>query len=236
MIGSLAQSLGIGRRELVAFTGAGGKSTLMLRLAEELADSGHRVLVTTTTKMGRNQVIDLPAVCQRADLGAVSASLASHPFVALVTGGDDHKVTGPPPEVIDELFRSSPVDYVLVEADGAHGRSLKAPASHEPVIPSGATTVVVLMGLDAVGGRIVEVAHRPESAAAITGLKLNDRLEAEHCVTVLTHSEGGLKGVPPAARVVVALITTGTLSADQAATRIIEGLGTCGRISDVVLV
>lgn len=235
MSGSLARVLGIGDRELVAFSGAGGKSTVMLRLGEELARAGKRVLVTTTTKMGRDQLDGLPGLCKSDDLHAVMTAVTSNSFVALVTGGDDHKATGPLPAVIDVLYGSVPVDYLLVEADGAHGRSLKAPGLHEPVIPTEATTVVVLMGVDAVGGRIADVAHRPERAAALTGLGVSDRLEVEHCVAVLTHPEGGLKGVPPAARVVVALTKAGTPTAERAAAQIMLRLSSWERISRVVM-
>lgn len=235
MIGPLVRLLGLGERELVAFTGAGGKSTLMLNLADELVGAGKRVLVTTTTKMGRDQIDRLPVVC-RSDLRkVVTAAVAANSIVGLATGGDAHKATGPPPEVLDALYRSVPVDFMLVEADGARGRSLKAPGPHEPVVPTEATTVVVLMGIDAVGGRIADVAHRPEQAAALTGLSVNDRLEVGHCVTVLTHPAGGLKGIPPSARVVVALTKTGTSALAKTAAEIVDGLGSCDRVSRIVL-
>ena len=233
---SVARLLGLGERELVAFTGAGGKSTLMLRLGEELANSGKRVVVTTTTKMGRDQVEGLPAVCRSDEITAVTAALDSTFLVALATGGDDHKATGPSPGVIDVLFGSVPVDYLLVEADGARGLSLKAPGPHEPVIPTKTTTVVVLLGVDAVGGRIADVAHRPKQAAALTGLGTGDRLEVRHCVTILTHEDGGLKGVPPGARVVVALTKTATPRMEHVATQIAQQLGSHRRISRVVVV
>ena len=232
----VARRLGLGARELVAFTGAGGKSTLMMRLGYELANAGRRVLVTTTTKMGIEQFEGLPAVCRNYDPSAVRAATDSHFLVGLVTGGDLHKATGPAPEVVDGLFAAVPVDYLLVEADGAHGLSLKAPGPHEPVIPAATTTVVVLMGVDAVGGRIVDVAHRPAPAAALTGLGISDRLTVEHCVMVLTHEHGGLQGVPGNARVVVALTKTGTASADRVAAHITERLSAHQRISRVVIV
>lgn len=236
MTSSLADGLGLGRRELVAFTGAGGKSTLMLRLADELVEKGNRVLVTTTTKMGRDQLTAVPAVCESDDLAAVAAALARHPLIALITGGDDHKATGPPPDVVDQLFRSTAVEYLLVEADGAHGRSLKAPAAHEPVIPSQATTVVVLIGIDAIGGRIADVAHRPAQAARLTGLGVDDRLTIEHCAAVLTHPRGGLKGVPVMARVVVALNKATEARGGPIATELARRLGSCQRISHMVVV
>ena len=232
----VASLLGLGARELVAFTGAGGKSTLMMRLGYELANAGRRVLVTTTTKMGIEQFDGLPAVCRSHEPSSVRAATAAHFLVGLVTGGDLHKATGPAPEVVDGLFAAVPVDYLLVEADGAHGLSLKAPGSHEPVIPGATSTVAILMGVDAVGGRIVDVAHRPAQAAALTGLGIGDRLTFEDCVTVLTHEHGGLQGVPQNARVVVALTKTGTLSADRAAAQIVDRLQDHRRISRVVMV
>ncbi len=72
--------------------------------------------------------------------------------------------------------------------------------------------MVVLIGIDAVGGRIAQVAHRPERAAALTGLDVGDTLEVQHCVAVLTHRSGGLQGVPPGARVVVAINKVSTAS------------------------
>lgn len=235
MTGALSQRLGLARRELVAFTGAGGKSTLMLRLADELVAIGHRVLVTTTTKMGRDQFTEFPSLCESHDLETVRAALARQPLVALITGGDDHKATGPPPEIVDELFRTAPFDYLLVEADGAHGRSLKAPASHEPVIPLATTTVVVLVGADAVDGRVFDVAHRPEQTAVLTGLKVDERLTVEDCIAVLSHPEGGLKGVPPGARVVVAITKSDEPGRTQAAARMARMLRSHERISGVVL-
>ena len=88
MTETLARRLGLGARELVAFTGAGGKSTFMLALAAELAGTGKRVLVTTTTKMGRDQLTSVPEVCRHQDLPAVTKAVRSNPFVALITGGD----------------------------------------------------------------------------------------------------------------------------------------------------
>jgi molybdenum cofactor cytidylyltransferase len=222
-------------RELVAVTGAGGKSTLILALAHELADEGKRVLVTTTTKMGPAQVAGFPAVCETADRETIDNALAAHTLVALITDRDDRKVTGPSPRIIDKLFETTMVDYLLVEADGARGRSLKAPAAHEPVVPPSATLVVVVMGVDAVGARISVAAHRPSQAAALTGRRIDERLTVEDCVTVLTHPRGGLQGIPPTARVVVALTKVSNPEHATTASRLRESLTAHQRISEVVV-
>ena len=235
MTAPLIERLGLREREFAAFVGAGGKSTVMLALAGELAEAGKRVVVTTTTKMGHGQIHGLPAVCRDPDVEALSEAVAFNSPVALATGGDDHKVTGPPPEVLDGLYQAVPLDYLLVEADGARGRSLKVPAAHEPVIPAEATMVVVLMGVDAVGGRICDVAHRPEQTAALTGLRVTDRLGVSDCVAVLTNPDGGLKGVPESARVVVALTKTYVPGGERSAAQISAALASSERVAAVIV-
>ena len=48
----LLHVLGLGRGDVAAVAGAGGKTTLVYRLASEARAAGLRVLVTTTTHMG----------------------------------------------------------------------------------------------------------------------------------------------------------------------------------------
>lgn len=61
-------------------------------------------------------------------------------------------------------------DYVLVEADGAACRPLKAHAPHEPVIPTGANQTICVVGASGFGRPIAAAAHRPERYAALSGV------------------------------------------------------------------
>ncbi len=135
----------------------------------------------------------------------VDGALATASPVFLVSEADGDKAAGFPPEVIDHLYATTSADYVLVEADGARRRPLKAPAAHEPVIPATAGVVVVVAGLDALGRTVGDAAHRPERVALLTGCSEDDRITPAVVAGVLGHDEGGLKGVPESARVVVAL-------------------------------
>lgn len=218
---SLAEQLGLGDRELVALVGGGGKSTVLLRLGNELAAVGNRVILTTTTKMGRNQMADLANICWSADAECLTDSLGKPGPVMLLTDGDDHKVTGPPPELVDRLFVESGAEYIIVEADGSHGRPLKAPASHEPVVPSMSTTVVILMGMDAVGRRLDDATHRVEEAMRFAGLDTDHILTPANCAAIVAHPDGALRVCPPHSRVVVAL-TKITTRSDLLAAREIE--------------
>ena len=108
---------------------------------------------------------------------------------------------------------------MFVEADGAAGQLLKAPAGHEPVFPTSTTSVVAVAGLGAIGGRIADVTHRPKRVAGLLGCGVDHVLEPMDVATVLGHPRGGLWLVPDAARVVVVLTGAGPAgAADQIAT------------------
>ena len=234
MMLDLAAAFDLGPRELVAFTGGGGKTTLMMALSEQLAGRGDRVITTTTTKLGLDQT-EGRTVCWSGDQAAVDDALAEARWVMVLSEADDHKVLGYSPDTVDSWFRDGGVDYVLVEADGARRRPLKAPAGHEPVIPRQASLVVVVTGIDAVGRTIGDVVHRPERATELTGLPISAPVTPEVVVTILTHPEGGLQGVPPAARVIVA-ITKVAPASDWAAESVREGLLRAQGIDFVVVV
>jgi len=220
---SLVGEFGLGDRELVAFTGAGGKTTLLLALGKELTTLGKRTVLGTTTRMGTDQIPSW------ADVGSLGRLGPATTFVVESTDGP--KVIGSKPEVFDEIFEST--GYVLVEADGARRRHIKAPAPHEPVIPLRTTTVVVVAGLGALGHPISEVAHRPDRVAEVVGLEPSDIVTPEAMATLITSVDGGLARVPGASRVVVAL--TGEPDGPHRSEQLASEILTLSRIERVVV-
>lgn len=198
---SLAEAFGIEVGESVAIVGGGGKTSLMFGLAGALPG---RVVVTTTTRIFAAQMRLAPKVvfCGEEDAFGLDLGLEEHPFVLVVGEAVGEKAHGVLPEVVDKLVERPDVDYVLVEADGSRMRPCKAPGEHEPVIPKRTTLVAPVVGIDAVGGRVGVVAHRPERVGALTGLGVDEVMTAEALATVITHPQGGRKGVPVRARVV----------------------------------
>lgn len=195
--------------ELVALAGGGGKTSLLFALA---ADLPGRIVITTTTRIFAAQMALAPAVCFASDLSALSSLLDTH-RVCLVAGDvQGEKATGVAPDLPRQLLSRPDVDTVLVEADGSRMRPFKAPAEQEPVIPEGTTLLVPVAGLDALQRPLAEAAHRPERVAALlatchstTPLIAGDTLTPAGMAAVLTHRQGGLKGVPSDARVAVLL-------------------------------
>ena len=224
--------MGLGERGLVALVGGGGKSTLLFQLGRELAADGKHVVLTTTTKMGRDQVAGDLQVCETVECAA-QPSLRP---IMLVTGGDSHKITGPRPEDLDRLYAESALDFLIVEADGAHGRPLKAPAVHEPVVPSLSTTVVIAIGVDAVGLRLDEASHRVERATAFSGLGPDHLLTATDCAAILVHPSGALRTVPEAARVLVAITKVSSPDQQKAAEIIANRVVEHPRVDEAILV
>jgi len=203
---SLRQGLRLSNGGVVGIVGAGGKTSLMYRLARELSADGDSVLTTTTTKIWmptRDQSEEV-VISPRADeiiSRAGRFQTASYHFTAAAEKlNSQHKLKGYAPEFIDDLRERKYFKWILVEADGAAGRSLKAPAAHEPVIPASAEWVIGLAGLDAAGKTLDEdTVFRPEIFAELTGLAMGRTVSAAAIAASLTHPEGIFKGSPGAA-------------------------------------
>jgi len=98
---------------------------------------------------------------------------------------------------LEEIF------HVIVEADGAAGKPIKAPNDFEPVIPCSTSLVIPIVGLDALGQRLSpDVAFRQDIVSRMTGLIPGDKISAEAVATLLTHKEGMTRGSPNHARIV----------------------------------
>jgi molybdenum cofactor cytidylyltransferase len=204
----LADALGMTGDEVVALVGGGGKTTAMFRLAREVVDNGGRAITTTTTRIFAAQIALAPIHVPAADATRESiwGGLAAHRHV-LVIGSTDRR-TGKAEGLSLDLFRRlrawCPDACFLNEADGSRMRPFKAPAEHEPVIPEETTLVVLVVGADVFGKPLdAEHVHRPELVGALSGALLGTPVTPEIVARVLAHPEGGRKGVPAGARVVV---------------------------------
>lgn len=204
--GSLAEALGLGPREHVAIVGGGGKSSLLILLSAELQRGGKRVLVSTTTRVREREASGAGRVCWsggdphwREGLGKEieregRVFLGHHPI-------DSEKVKGVEPEILDALFREEELDYLLVEADGSAGLPVKAPAEKEPVIPRTTTTVVAVMGMEALLQPVSDsLVFRVEMFERATGARPGERMTPLVLSAVFSHPEGLFKSAPDSAR------------------------------------
>jgi probable selenium-dependent hydroxylase accessory protein YqeC len=221
---------------LVCVVGAGGKKTAMAALAART----ERPTLTATTRIprafadravvGRLVVTDDPT-------GAVRAADDDDWPLEVVPGGTDpERHAGYEPATVAPLRGVAP-GPVLVKADGARMRLFKAPAGHEPRIPTTADTVLAVASARAVGEPLDErVVHRPERVAAVADRPVGAEIRPVDVARVLASDAGGAKRIPDGA---TAVAVVNTVDDDR-----LEGVGHAvadrvldapGRIDRVVL-
>ena len=195
----LPEALGADDGQCVAVVGAGGKKTTLYRLASSL----DRAVLTATVRIpifddqvARVVTTDDPvSVLEHVDRETWPLGVVSDPEC-------DDRYPGYDPATVDAMAAAHD-GAVLVKADGARTRLLKAPDEREPQLPAAADTVLPIASARVVGNPLTEVwVHRPERVASLTDLALGDRVTAEAVAHVLASTRGGLKDVPPEATVI----------------------------------
>jgi probable selenium-dependent hydroxylase accessory protein YqeC len=224
---------------LITIVGAGGKTTTMYTLASELAQRGKRVIITTTTQIfypepGETDTLivaaDTPILLQKVR----AAWQHQHRITVAGTVLRTDKLAGLRPEQPYELLMKSGADAVIVEADGARHRMIKAPAEHEPVIPLQTNVALLMMSAEAINQPLsAEIAHRPERVAMVTGIHLGDILSPAVIARLITSEQGALKHIPRAATVYL-LVTHASVALKEAIHELVSLVRCFPRIADVL--
>ncbi|MEA4910366.1 MAG: selenium cofactor biosynthesis protein YqeC [Anaerolineaceae bacterium] len=207
----LEQALRITPPLMLALSGAGGKTSIMMQLARQIPGP---VVITSTTHLAYDQVrlADRHVIATQAkELSIQLADNSSGSWKVLaVTGAvrPDQR-SGPLSMDMATVLQGWCRQHgysLLVEADGSRRLPLKAPAAHEPVIPAWSDPVVVSAGLSGLEKTLSsDVVHRPEQFARLSGLQLGNQITPEALGHVLAAAEGGKKGIPAGARCVAFL-------------------------------
>lgn len=185
------------KKELISFVGGGGKTSSIFRLAHELKARGKKVLVTTTTRIfvpekGDFDELVIKSKPQHDIFNPVPGSITVLGKELLEEG---EKLKGIDPFWLDSIFTSGCFDYILVEADGSKQKSIKAPAVHEPVIPSSTTKTVGVIGLSVLNKNVDTEVFRAEIFKKICGD--NSVVNLEQIFRLVTSPQGLFKNVPP---------------------------------------
>jgi len=202
-LSELATALQVERGELISLVGGGGKTTTLFALGDQLVGT---TVLTTTTKMGAEQSGEFDVLIDPTDQQLRSALEQSGRVLAW-KAADDRRAIGVDALTADRWFGIA--DNVVVEADGSRKRPFKAPAGHEPVIPSTTTLLIACVGASAFGRVISECCHRPDQVAALAGCSESDILTPARAAGVLQSSQGSRKDLPPGARFAIAVCRVG---------------------------
>ncbi|HYW76461.1 MAG TPA: selenium cofactor biosynthesis protein YqeC [Gammaproteobacteria bacterium] len=200
---SLREQLGLGKGVIVA-AGAGGKKTVLYALAGQFPG---RVGITTTVNCPlpptnwRGEVIVAPEPELTDRLHDRSGTGAEVFFAA--PGKREELVGGISPTFVATLRSEAVFDVLLVKADGARRRLIKAPGEGEPNYPPGTDIVLYLVSAHAFGRTLESgIAHRIDELAAVTGLRRDTAIEPEHVARLLSSESGALKNLARGTRIV----------------------------------
>lgn len=174
---------------LIAYAGAGGKTSSILEEAVRLHRMGKKVVVTTTTHM--KQPEKCPEGTDRLTESPEEAEelLYADEVVWYGHRAAEGKFSGPFPEEWIKLRRIA--DVILTEADGSKRLPVKVPAPHEPVIPECTDKIIVVMGLSGLGRCVKTVCHRLSLVLELLNKDEDDVLTEEDYAILL--SEGYIK-------------------------------------------
>lgn len=160
--------LDINKNEVISFVGGGGKTTTIFALADELVKAKKKVFIATTTKVFNPKEEEYDYYFLK-DINKEFIPLKGT-ITFLGECVKDEKLLGVSSEKIDEIIDRNIFDFILIEADGANRKPIKAPAYHEPVIPRKTSLTIGLIGLDCLNKAIDKnIVHRPELLKKISG-------------------------------------------------------------------
>lgn len=177
------------REQVVTFIGAGGKTTCLRSITQEIENAGQRVIATTTTKVFPEELMNC---WKNRNPPPYEQEGACFWYVDVM--GESGKWIGPPLKAVDDailedgyMFKKSGVQagvhgetphgaspsgkrFWVIEGDGARRLKLKCWEPHEPQIPRRSDCVVLVLD-GGLWGRVLqaEQVHRPESCLDLLG-------------------------------------------------------------------
>lgn len=197
---------------MISLVGGGGKTTLMFRLAAELARIEETVLTTTTTKIFEpTEEQSAHVIVSENPEEVLRKSVAFLHHTTHITAAREWlvskgKLAGFEPYTIDFFMKKGGFKWILVEADGAFRKPIKAPSEHEPVIPECSTCVIAVVGLDAIGKPLDDRwVFRPQIYSRVTGASLGSPVTERSVASIILADGGLMKGCPLEAQRIVFL-------------------------------
>ena len=178
--------------KVISFVGGGGKSTSMNVLAQEFKGMGNKVLITTTT------MISYPEHKANDEfiLGELPKGYGPKEGTITLIGKSilNEKIKGLEFIELQEIYNRNIFDIILIEADGAKRKPIKAPAAHEPMLPEFTNVTIGLIGLDSLGKSLDESnTHRPEILRDIFDVCLPHIINKDDIVKLIRNNNGLFK-------------------------------------------
>ena len=186
----LYQVLGIRTDDIITLTGAGGKTSMLFRLGNELSERA--VLLTTTTKMRYPEE-------KAVDYAYSEAELRSHllqPKKGRTFLYGKVNELGKCTTLSEELLVKSCTDYdiTIIEADGSRRLPLKGYLADEPCIPQYATVNIGILTLNGLYQYPTsEYVLRAPEFREMVSMNETEQITEKHLASWISHPQGLFK-------------------------------------------
>lgn len=188
----ISNILNLKRGSVISIVGAGGKTSLMFNLSEELRNN-NKVLLTTTTKIYNPNKIYYDFMC----IGEKNCYIYDHikqngVYVYGKCINNDNKLIGFSKNFLVEKFKY--FDYSLIEADGSKRKPIKGWKDGEPVICKNTTKTIGLLDISCINKIINDFnVHRVSYFLKITNGKLGEKISIPMISSLIAHPLGLFK-------------------------------------------
>jgi probable selenium-dependent hydroxylase accessory protein YqeC len=237
-----AFNIKLNKKEVISIVGAGGKTTTMFKLAEELKVADKKVLVTTSTAIyypERRCVDEIIIGSEKEALFRVLYSCNICSGSITVIGREvsrEGKLLGIDKDVINSIYAEELFDFIIVEADGAKGKPIKAPDVHEPVIVESTSKTIGVIGIDSIGSEINDYnVHRSGIFCNIVETSMFKKINEEMIFRLIINDKGLFKGTPKQSEKYLILNKVHTQSQKDAVIKIIDLINKSNYVIDKVI-
>lgn len=156
------------QRPIICIAGAGGKTTLLYKLCEQLRNNYEKIAAFTTTHILRPQENDKLACIFDDDICYAQAQFDHGKVIIAGTTVANDKISMPQDKILQFLLSNA--NAIVAEADGSRCLPIKFPSIDEPCFLPDMTSLFVVCGLSALGQPLNAVCHRWPLAMAACGI------------------------------------------------------------------
>lgn len=228
---TIYKELGINPKKtyMISFVGGGGKTSHMFTLANELKEFG-RVIVTTTTKILLPRKDDYDNIVMLEE----GTDFLENPERGVTLLGKSikninkiNKVVGVDKNILDKIYENKSFQFILIEADGAKEKPLKASNETEPIIPDKTNINIGIIGFDALDEEVTKVCFREDRFKTITGKDSSDIVDDDSIISLINHEKGLFKETPEKCKRFFVISKCDDLEKQNRAKRLLEKVIDC---------
>lgn len=186
-----ALDIDLNKDKVITVVGAGGKTSTIFELGNELSNLNKKTIITTTTHMKLDK--DFLLIDEDFNIENLKKILQKNNLIKIGKKESDYKVKRLDEDTLKRCIDIS--DFLLIEGDGSKRLPLKAPKDNEPVIIQETDLVIGLIGFDSLDKKIEEICHRPELVSKLLHKNIKENINIFDLVEIIKNKNGLKKNV-----------------------------------------